>query len=90
MVADDYCTALWWPTISLSLYLDSAALHFNFGPDRSLRATTEITLQPVLNRCYTLKIFIENEELELRRQENQTWTPAQRPYVPCFPTMHAR
>ena len=49
---------------------------------------TEITLQGVLNRDYTLGLFIENEELNLQTQDNRTWTPAQRLYVPCFFTTH--
>ncbi len=33
-----------------------------------------------------LRLFIENAELELQTQDNRTWTPAERPYVPCFLT----
>jgi len=69
-----------------SLYLDRAALHSN----NSARTTDfgqhiEITLQTGLNREYTLRLFVENEEIGLHTQDNRTWTPAQRPYVPCFP-----
>jgi len=49
---------------------------------------TEITLQGVLNRDYTLRLFIENEGLELQTQDNRTWTPTQHLYVPCFLTIH--
>ena len=49
---------------------------------------TDISLKSTLHRDYALRLFIGNEELELQTQDNQTWTPAQRPYVPCFPTMH--
>ena len=45
---------------------------------------TEITLQGAPNRDYTLRLFIENEELDLQTQDNQTWTPVQRPYVRLF------
>ena len=45
---------------------------------------TEITLQGILHRDYTLRLFIGNEASELQTQDNQTWTPAQRPHVPCF------
>ena len=45
---------------------------------------TGIALQDVPNRDYTLRLFRGNEELELQAQDNQTWTAAQRPYVPCF------
>ena len=48
----------------------------------------DITLQGILHRSHALRLFIENEELELQTQDNQTWTPARRPYVPCFPIMH--
>ena len=49
---------------------------------------TDITLQGTLRRDYVLRLFIENEELELQRQDNQTWTPTERLYVSCFPTTH--
>jgi len=49
---------------------------------------TEITLQGVLNREYTLRLFIENEELEVQTQDNQTWTLAQRPCVHYFSTTY--
>ena len=48
----------------------------------------DVSLQITLHRDYALRLFIGNEELELQTQDNQTWTPAQRPYVPCFPTTH--
>ena len=44
----------------------------------------EITLQGDLHRDYTLRLSIENEELELQTQDDRTWTPVRRPYVPCF------
>ena len=43
----------------------------------------EIALQGAPNRGYTLRLLMENEKLELQTQDNQTWTPAQRLYVPC-------
>ena len=46
---------------------------------------TELTLQSTLHRDYMLRFFIENNELELHTQDNRIWTPAQRPYVHCFP-----
>ena len=45
---------------------------------------TEITLQDIPNREYTLRLFVEDVESELRKKDNYTWTPAQRLYVPCF------
>jgi len=49
---------------------------------------TEIAVQAILNRDYTLRLFIENEALELQTQDNQIWTPAQRLYDPCFFSMN--
>ena len=49
---------------------------------------TEITLQGVLNLDYTLRVFIENEELEMQTQDNQIWTLAQRPCVCRFPATY--
>ena len=48
----------------------------------------DITLQGILHLDYVLRLFIENEELELQTQDNRTWTPVQRPYVLCLPTTH--
>jgi len=49
---------------------------------------TEITLQDVPNREYTLRLFVENVERELQKKDDHTWTPAQRQYVPYFPNSH--
>jgi len=76
-----YRAVLSWLIINLSLYLDSAALHFIFVHTADFGRHTEITLQGVLNRGDTLRLFIENEALELQMQANRTWTPAQRPYI---------
>ena len=46
---------------------------------------TEITLQDVPNRVYTLRLFVEDVEKELQEKDNHTWTPAQRQYVLYFP-----
>ena len=35
---------------------------------------------------HTLRLFVGNVERELQRKDNRTWTPAQRLYVPYFPT----
>ena len=45
-----------------------------------------ITLQNVPNREYTLRLFVENEEIELQKTDNRSWTPAQRQYALCFLT----
>ena len=47
---------------------------------------TEITLQDVPNREYTLRLFVENVERELQKKDDYTWIPVQRQYVPHFPT----
>ena len=49
---------------------------------------TEITIENIQPRDYTLRLFIENEELGLQMEDNQTWTPVQRPYVPFFSTTY--
>ena len=43
---------------------------------------TEITLQDIPNREYTLRLFVENVARELQRNDNHTWTPARRLWVP--------
>jgi hypothetical protein len=50
----------------------------------------EITLQNVLHREYTLRLFVENEERELLTIDHRTWTPTQRPYVPYFHTRYTQ
>ena len=51
-----------------SIYIHTA--HFGHN--------TEITLQDVPNRAYTLRLFVENVEREVQRKDDHTWTPAQR------------
>ena len=46
---------------------------------------TEITLQDVPNREYTLRLFVENVERELQKKDDYTWIPAQRQYDPFLP-----
>ena len=50
------------------------------------RNHADIALLGILNQDYTLRLVIENDELELQTQDNQTWTPSQRPYVPYTST----
>ena len=71
-----------------SLYLDRAALHFNLGSYADFRRHSVITLQAVLNRECTLRLFVENQESTLQRVDNETWTPVQRQYGTCFPTTY--
>jgi hypothetical protein len=52
------------------------------------RQHTGITLQDAPNREYTLRLFVENVERELQSQDDHTWTPVLRPYVPYFPNMY--
>jgi hypothetical protein len=39
---------------------------------------TEIRLHEVPNREYSLRVFVDDVEKELQKENNQTWTPAQR------------
>jgi len=50
---------------------------------------TDIILQDTLHPDHMLRLFIDNQELGLQTEDNRTWTPAQPPYVPYFPTTHA-
>jgi hypothetical protein len=45
---------------------------------------TEITLQDVPNREYTLRLLVENVERELQKTDNYNWTLEQRQYVLYF------
>ena len=45
---------------------------------------TDIALQDVPNREYTLRLFVENVERELQQKDNSTWALAHRLYVPYF------
>jgi len=60
-----------------------ASLQFRPNP-ADFGKHTEIALQGVPNRDYTLRLFTGNMALELQTQDNQTWTPAQPLYVSCF------
>ena len=42
---------------------------------------TEIILQDVPKLKYTLRLFVDNEERELQKEDKQTWAPAQRLYA---------
>ena len=65
------------------LYLDRAALRFShvLPHTPNLSDHTEINLQDVPNREYMLKLFVKNEEIELQRTGDRSWTPAERQYV---------
>jgi hypothetical protein len=65
---------------SLSLILDRAVLCVRTA---NFEQYTKIRLQDVPKPHYTLSLIVENE---LQRKDDRTWTPAQRPYVPCFPS----
>ena len=71
-----------------SLYLDRAALHLNLHPHRSFWHHTEIALQDVRNRAYVVRLFVDDGEIEGQMNDNHTWIPAQRPYVPYFPNTY--
>ena len=49
---------------------------------------TEIALQDVPNRGYTLRLFVKDVGVELQKKDDHTWTPAQRQYVPYFPNTY--
>ena len=51
---------------------------------------TEINLEDVPNREYTLRLFVEDEERELEKTGNRSWTPAERQYALCFLTTNTR
>ena len=53
---------------------------------------TDITLKDIPNREYTLRLFVENVEMELQREDNQTWMPAKgdgRPHLQFCPCSHS-
>ena len=50
---------------------------------------TEITLQGVPNAKYQLGLSVGDQEIELQRNGNRTWTPVQRPYVLCLLIIYA-
>ena len=49
----------------------------------------EITLQGVPNSKYRLELSVGDQEIELQRNGNRTWTPVQRPYVRYLLTIYA-
>ena len=55
-------------------------LHIPANLDR----LTEITLQDVPDRQYTLRLFAENEEIEIQKTANRSWTPTKRRYALYF------
>ena len=72
-----------------SLYLDRAALRFNLAPYLAdLAHLTEITLQDVPDREYALRLLVENEEIELQKTANRSWTPVNRQYALPFLIVH--
>jgi len=73
-----------------SLHLDRARFAPISHHTADLAHHTEISLQGVPNREYTLRLFVEDEEIELQTIGNQTWTPVQRQYAHCFLTTYTR
>ena len=61
-----------------SLYLDRARFAPIWHHIADLPHHTDITLQDVPNRVYTLKLFVGNEEVELEKTGNRSWTLTQR------------
>ena len=70
-----------WLTIPQSLYLDRAALLFNPGHTTDFGQHTEIILEDIPKHRLKMRLFVGNEEKELQRKDNLTWTLVQRPYV---------
>ena len=64
-----------------SLHLDGARSALISRHTADLAHHTEITLQDVPNQQYTPRLFVEDQEIELRKTGNQSWTPAQRQYA---------
>ena len=71
-----------------SLYLDRMVFTSISIHTSQFSYHTEITLQDVPRREYTLRLFVGNVETELQKNDNHTWTPAQRQYVPYFPNTY--
>ena len=63
--------------------------HRSLSHTDDLMCLAEITLQGIPNSKYQLELFVGNQEIELQRNGNRTWTPVQRPYVPWLLTMYA-
>ena len=73
-----------------SLDLDRTAFRFNWCHAADLGHHTEITLQDVPNREHTLRLFAEDEEIELQKKGNWSWTPARRQYALWFFATYTR
>ena len=71
-----------------SLYLDRAVLHFDLAHIADLAHHSDITLEDVPNREYTLKLFAEDQEIEVQETGARSWTPAQPQYAHCFFTTY--
>jgi len=67
------------------LYLDRAAFCFNLRPCRSFRATYRNQTARRPKTEIWAGVACRKYEVELKRNDNRTWTLAQRPYAPCFP-----
>ena len=71
-----------------SLSLDRAALPSFWPQNADLAHHTDITLQDVPNREYTLRLFGEGEEIEVQKTDNWSWTPAQHQCALYFTTTY--
>jgi hypothetical protein len=62
--------------MTLSLFLDRAARHFNFRSTADFRKHIEITLQDAPELVDELTLFVEGAgaEIVVRRRDNWTWT----------------
>ena len=73
-----------------SIHLDRARFAPISRHTADLDHYTEIILQDVPNREYMLRLFVENEEIELQKTSNRSWTPAERQYASCFLSTYTR
>ena len=63
-------------------------LHSNLDHIADPLRHIEITLQDVTNSKYQLGLFVENQEIELEKKGNWTWTPVQ-PLYDLVSSLHA-
>ena len=68
-----------------SLYLDRTGRFTSISVHAAdLRHHTGIILQVVPKMKYMLRLFVDDQERELQKINNQTWEPAQPLYAPRF------
>ena len=73
---------------NLSLSLDRARFPSFSHHTTDLGYHTDITLKDVPDGQYTLRLFVENEEREVQKTADRSWTPAQRQYARSLLATH--